>query len=146
MGGGSRFDPNVLPPAVMNGTPMEGCSKLAQLALGIRRRKGLKIEMPKLEDYYASSLSLVLSLFGFADSAFFSHTGQALNGLPSCGHLHAPFSVDKTCYISPVYFYFVWHDSQCNTRGVALAFSFSNSEVLTVESADSVCATLSHLL
>lgn len=38
--------------ALMNGTPMEKGSKLEELALEIRRRKGLKVEMPKLEDYY----------------------------------------------------------------------------------------------
>ncbi|KAK9896850.1 eukaryotic translation elongation factor 2 [Cystobasidium minutum MCA 4210] len=38
--------------ALMNGTPMEKGSKLEELALEIRRRKGLKVEMPNLSDYY----------------------------------------------------------------------------------------------
>lgn len=38
--------------ALMNGTPMEKGSKLEELALEIRRRKGLKVEMPVLTDYH----------------------------------------------------------------------------------------------
>ena len=36
----------------MNGTPLEKGSKLEELMLTIRKRKGLKVEPPSLGDYY----------------------------------------------------------------------------------------------
>jgi len=38
--------------STLQGTPLEAGSKQAELMLEIRKRKGLKVEAPKLEDYY----------------------------------------------------------------------------------------------
>ncbi|KAI8848977.1 elongation factor 2 [Chytridium lagenaria] len=37
---------------LMNGSPIEAGNKTNEIMLAVRKRKGLKVEMPKLEDYY----------------------------------------------------------------------------------------------
>ncbi|KAI9363456.1 P-loop containing nucleoside triphosphate hydrolase protein [Zopfochytrium polystomum] len=51
--GGQAFPQSVFDHwQIMNGDVLQKGSKLEELVLGVRKRKGLKVEMPKFDDYY----------------------------------------------------------------------------------------------